>query len=75
MTEHELRVAIRQAALAEPSLIELQCAALDGLSTNEAVEVFTRFAFDAGTPGSVPVQADEERAVEIFRKECSDLLD
>ncbi len=67
-TEAQFRSLIQE-NIADPEQYEVFCAALDGLTDDQAAQAFEQSLFVADPAGEF-VFADEKRSVQIVREEC-----
>lgn len=76
LSEHQLRVQIRQVALLRPIELASLCSVSGQLSDSQILKRFAVMSpFITGTPAAQaqPAPADEARAVEIIEEECERL--
>ncbi len=69
LTERELRSLIEESIVDDDELYEVLCAALAGLSDDQATEAFV-LSYSRALAEQEIVIADEKRAVQITREEC-----
>lgn len=75
ISQEDLRVEIRQMAVAQPDVLQVMCNGLEQLSASEAVEAFAQLY---ESPGATPLDSsrnDEARFAEILGEECRDLVE